>query len=615
MEAGDVVAREVEEISAVLADVWDKDTSHYENGTGWVDRRIYWVEESDGRAREGAGALGGNVRFDHSAELLQWRETSWPAQQRQGHGACLYVPVTDASSSGHITRQFASLLRHAFEVRMRQGSASKHQVDENDLTKRTVRIVEIDSCLWEKHGANLPPPWSELRKEEVIEARLRPLSFRWARGFDACDMELTATGVTADLLLYLGHGMDGVTVVSKPPFNVRRMLCQGPNGVRNGAVLVLAALDWWRRAEARDAFDLLDWMQLNLPAQLMALAAEHPQRDVLGKESLVTSFLNQRIQGLEGLKGIFGHTLDGEEEIGGWAAALDAVVREAQANAGGLWAETSQSPALSEVPSNVEEAVVPQVPKLAWHIPHVSTALLSLQWQKGSDESPLGRNYYRWGNAPQGCLDGRATLIETARSIQMNSGQSFSSALDSVISGVQQGKLIPLYGGGASGTLSDGPDVYYFAYGSCMCRPSFRETIPQHQWVGPARLADYRLGFTLESEVRKGGVADVVEAPGSEVWGILYRVPRTHLDLLDAREGVHVGQYARHWISVEFCGVLFTPVLTYTVVNKASEDIAPSEEYAGLILDGACGLLPRNYVRKLLERFEEMGVEAVAPFS
>ena len=43
-------------------------------------------------------------------------------------------------------------------------------------------------------------------------------------------------------------------------------------------------------------------------------------------------------------------------------------------------------------------------------------------------------------------------------------------------------------------------------------------------------------------------------------------------------------------------GVPYDDVLTYTVVNKAAREIPPSPEYAGLIVDGARGILADAYV-------------------
>lgn len=155
--------------------------------------------------------------------------------------------------------------------------------------------------------------------------------------------------------------------------------------------------------------------------------------------------------------------------------------------------------------------------------------------------------------------------------------------------------------------------ILYFSYGSCMCRYSFRGTVPRYEMIGAARLSGYRLGYTLASIRRGGGAADIVEGPDHEVWGVLYRIPRKYLYRLDTREGVFQGRYERRWLRLQALGTAFEPVLTYSVINKAPDEIPPSDEYAGLIWDGAYGILGVEYCRRLLDQFDTFGVEPASP--
>lgn len=151
---------------------------------------------------------------------------------------------------------------------------------------------------------------------------------------------------------------------------------------------------------------------------------------------------------------------------------------------------------------------------------------------------------------------------------------------------------------------SQSPDsLLYFAYGSCMSRRDFRRTVPEFELVGAAVLEGYRLAFTMYSESRAGGVADVVPHEGSRVFGILYRLPASGLPALDVREGVPDGKYRHEYVTVRTLdGRVYDQTLTYTVIDKEPEEAPPSPAYGELLLEGARGLLPDEYVRSLEER-------------
>jgi hypothetical protein len=88
----------------------------------------------------------------------------------------------------------------------------------------------------------------------------------------------------------------------------------------------------------------------------------------------------------------------------------------------------------------------------------------------------------------------------------------------------------------------------YFAYGSNLGQSILRrpDRCPRAEQVGIARVDGYRLGFTRHSERRGGGVADLVEAVGSVVWGALFDLSLDGFDALDKAEGVAIGAYARN---------------------------------------------------------------------
>ncbi|MFV9510057.1 gamma-glutamylcyclotransferase [Tepidibacillus sp. LV47] len=151
--------------------------------------------------------------------------------------------------------------------------------------------------------------------------------------------------------------------------------------------------------------------------------------------------------------------------------------------------------------------------------------------------------------------------------------------------------------------------ILYFAYGSCMSRNSFREDVPEFEVIGRAVLENYQVAFTRYSDQRKGGVADILYTPGSVMEGVLYLVPTEYLKNLDAREGATAKNlaYQRITVHVKIDGIEL-PVYTYEVVNKSDKEIAPSDEYMGLIIDGS-DLLSEEYRKVLMEKMVDLRKE------
>lgn len=150
--------------------------------------------------------------------------------------------------------------------------------------------------------------------------------------------------------------------------------------------------------------------------------------------------------------------------------------------------------------------------------------------------------------------------------------------------------------------------VTYFAYGSCMSPQDFQRTVPQFELLGRAVLDGYEVAFTIYSDGRMGGVADIVPAPDSRVEGVLYAFPEALLDGLDAREGVPDGVYKRIQVEVDYRGQPMQAE-TYTVVNKADKELAPSNMYRDIILDGA-RLLSDDYRQQLQQHMETLQSDA-----
>jgi cation transport regulator ChaC len=152
----------------------------------------------------------------------------------------------------------------------------------------------------------------------------------------------------------------------------------------------------------------------------------------------------------------------------------------------------------------------------------------------------------------------------------------------------------------------DGKSVYYFAYGSCMDEESFRSTVGEKNYevMGKAVLSGYRLAFTMWSSKWQGGVADLLPSPADKVEGVLYKLLPAAWEPLDRREGVPLGHYRRVVVEVVWKGKRVRAV-TYTVVDKAAEEMAPSPSYRRAILNGVERFLDPSYREKLLRLWRE----------
>jgi gamma-glutamylcyclotransferase (GGCT)/AIG2-like uncharacterized protein YtfP len=148
----------------------------------------------------------------------------------------------------------------------------------------------------------------------------------------------------------------------------------------------------------------------------------------------------------------------------------------------------------------------------------------------------------------------------------------------------------------------------YFAYGSNLDAARLHRSCPSARPQGAARLADHRLRFPLASTRWGGGVADVVPAPGDEVWGALWLIDAVDAAALDAQEGVHATppRYRREPVEIE--SAASSPAgervrcLVYRVHDgvASTSELAPSAAYRDAMLRGARAFaLPAAYVARL----------------
>jgi gamma-glutamylcyclotransferase (GGCT)/AIG2-like uncharacterized protein YtfP len=138
--------------------------------------------------------------------------------------------------------------------------------------------------------------------------------------------------------------------------------------------------------------------------------------------------------------------------------------------------------------------------------------------------------------------------------------------------------------------------VWYFAYGSNMNERLFRDR--RHMVWREARVGQldgYRLAFTVAGGMRPGfsAPANIIEAPGEAVYGVLYLLSLAKFARLDNSEGK---QYAYVWTKVVDAVGNGHSAVTYRVPHAASEG-RPGRAYLNLIREAARQRdLPADYI-------------------
>lgn len=152
--------------------------------------------------------------------------------------------------------------------------------------------------------------------------------------------------------------------------------------------------------------------------------------------------------------------------------------------------------------------------------------------------------------------------------------------------------------------LEGNPDdeVWYVAFGANMHEAVFcgRRRMAPLEWR-PGRLKDYRLRFNLEGRPRgRAAPANIEPDPGSDVWGVAYRITRRDLVWLDHTEVVPGWKYRHLWTEAEDRqGNRLSPAITY-IADGAKTDGRPSLRYITLLREGARAHgLPEHWVRFL----------------
>jgi gamma-glutamylcyclotransferase len=156
----------------------------------------------------------------------------------------------------------------------------------------------------------------------------------------------------------------------------------------------------------------------------------------------------------------------------------------------------------------------------------------------------------------------------------------------------------------AAGTAISVTPLWYFAYGSNLCRATFVERRGMQPLAAvPARLDGFRLTFDLPVGPGERGVANLLADPAASVWGVCYQLEPAACDALDRTEGVHLGYYGRHAVETEALDGRRLPAFAYLGERRVAGR-KPSARYLGLILAGAREHgLPPHWIATL-ERLE-----------
>lgn len=153
-----------------------------------------------------------------------------------------------------------------------------------------------------------------------------------------------------------------------------------------------------------------------------------------------------------------------------------------------------------------------------------------------------------------------------------------------------------LWGLSIEGPPSD--RVWYFAFGANMHDSAFRERrgMRPSEWRA-GRAPGYRLRFNLDGRpLGKAAPANIAPDAGAEVWGVLYRITRADLLVLDATEGVPGRRYRQIWLAAEDAEGRAIDAVTY-MADGNPEDGNPSLRYITLLRDGAAAHgLPAAYL-------------------
>ncbi|GHE27535.1 hypothetical protein GCM10017673_32150 [Streptosporangium violaceochromogenes] len=145
----------------------------------------------------------------------------------------------------------------------------------------------------------------------------------------------------------------------------------------------------------------------------------------------------------------------------------------------------------------------------------------------------------------------------------------------------------------------DAPTTYYFGYGTLLKAEEMRKYCPGAEKVAIASFPGHRLEFHAYGEQADRVGCHLAEAPGTEAYGVVYRVPGPEMADLDRLSGVDQGWFRRLPIDVTTTEGTPMVVTTYFLADPLGP-ATPDDAYAGLVRDGSRSAgLPEEFVTRL----------------
>jgi Gamma-glutamyl cyclotransferase, AIG2-like len=138
----------------------------------------------------------------------------------------------------------------------------------------------------------------------------------------------------------------------------------------------------------------------------------------------------------------------------------------------------------------------------------------------------------------------------------------------------------------------------YFAYGANVDPGRMSQRIPGAALLGPARLDDYAVEFTIRDREWGGGVLNIRPEPGSSVYGVVYQGSDEAFAALDTYQGEASLMAKEHVTVVGPAGP--ADAVTYRVASMANY-VRPTDSYLRHMTNAlsAAGL-PEEAVESLL---------------
>ncbi|QIH04876.1 hypothetical protein [Dasineura jujubifolia toursvirus 2a] len=174
--------------------------------------------------------------------------------------------------------------------------------------------------------------------------------------------------------------------------------------------------------------------------------------------------------------------------------------------------------------------------------------------------------------------------------------------------------------------------IYHFCYGSNMLEDRIKNTTPNAEGIGVAKLNNFILGFgKYFSNNWNGCVATIIPKKGGTIWGYIWKIPKDEIKLLDYQEAVHKNIYNTIYVPVipnfvkgykgkdsayDFKNSRGVYCYTYQLseLPDDKEDYLPSKSYQSVIMCGAKNVnLPTSYI-KMLKQIKNNGRNSKVEF-